>query len=554
MPPLDKFTGQLGARNAAHLLRRATFGPTPSGIESFTSLNIDQAMEILFADVAPPSSPVDPQTGTTWLNPSATGSNSSQEDLIDYFLAWQLENYRTGGTSVRERIVWFLHTHMPTSREKVIRSESIYYQNALYRYYAFDSFKTLFRKICIDNAMLVYLDNGLNDAASPNENFAREMFELYSIGRGPQIAEGNYTNYTESDIRAAARVLTGYQADETYSNNDADTGIPIGRLITTGSGVNEIANRHDPGSKQFSAAFQNRIIAPSALVDGYASRQAAEAELDDLIDMIFDQDETARFITRKIYRHFVYYRIDDEIETNIIRPLATQFKSSGYSLPSLIRTLLSSIHFFDTDNADNADDTRGAIIKSPIDLIIGVCRLFDINFPAASSTLYKTVYQEGLIDAVYRQGLDLYKPFDVAGYDAYYQFPSFNRSWITPYNLAYRYQFADRIMSGTNHQGNPLGIQLDILSWVQDTANISDPSDASILVSRLIELLFPFTIKSDREAFFRDQVLLDGLYASAWTDEWNSYLSDPGTFGASVRSTLENLLRALMQSPEFQLY
>ena len=251
MPPLDKITGTLGNKNAVHLLRRATFGPTAQNIASFSSMNIDQAMNQLFATVPAPQPPVDPQTGSTWLNPSATGLNSSQEDLTDYFMAWHLEQMRKSDTSIKERIVWFLHSHIPTRRSLVTRSEYIYYQNALFRYYAFGSFKTLFRKICVDNAMLIYLDNATNDVSSPNENFAREMMELYSIGRGPQIEEGNYTNYTESDIREAARVLTGYMADETFLNNDADTGIPIGQLKTVLSGGSEIANRHDPGQKQF---------------------------------------------------------------------------------------------------------------------------------------------------------------------------------------------------------------------------------------------------------------------------------------------------------------
>lgn len=554
MPPLDKITGNLGNSKAAHLLRRATFGPKAQDIASFSSMNIDQAMNHLFAIIPVPQPPVDPQTGSTWLNPSATGLNSSQEDLTDFFIAWHLEQMRKSSTSIKERIVWFLHSHLPTRRTLVTRSEYIYYQNALFRYYAFGSFKTLFRKICIDNAMLIYLDNATNDVSSPNENFAREMLELYSIGRGPQIEEGNYTNYTENDIREAAKILTGYMIDETFTHNDTDTGIPIGQLKTVLSGGSEIANRHDPGLKQFSAAFQNQTIQPNELVEGYATRGAAEIELDDLINMIFDQDETARFITRKIYRQFVYYLIDDYVETNIIQPLATQFKNSGYSFQTLLRTLLSSVHFFDTDNTIATDDNQGAIIKSPIDLILGNCNLFDITFPTDTSTLYKTVYQEGILEEIYKQGLNLYEPYDVAGYDAYYQVPAFNRCWITPYSLAYRYQFSDHILYGENFNGSPLGIQLDILNWVQETENVSDPSNADTLVRRLCELMYPFQLHEERISFFLNDVFLDGIYASAWTEEWNNYLSNPAMYEAVIRANLEKVLRALIQSPEYQLY
>jgi uncharacterized protein (DUF1800 family) len=554
MPPLDKLSGQLGPAKAAHLLRRATFGPTPQSIEQFSALNIDQALDILFQNVGEPAPPIDPKTGSTWLNPAANENNSDQEDLIDYFMAWQLELMRSNSASIKERIVWFLHTHMPTRRTLALRSEHLYYQNKLYRNYAFGSFKTIFRKLCIDNAMLIYLDNGTNRYLSPNENFAREMFELYTVGRGNQTDPGNYTNYTEDDIKAAARVLTGYEIDEIFETMDPDTNIPSGNLITELSGTFELAVEHDPEVKQFSQAFQNQTISPMETSGGFATAAAAKDELDKLIDMIFNQDETARFITRKLYRFFVYYKIDESIEENIIVPLATTFKNNNYSLTSLIRTLLGSVHFFDTDNAQTADNNLGAIIKSPLEIIIGTCRMFNVQFPSNTGLLYQTVYQKGLIESVYKQGLELYEPFDVAGYDAYYQFPNFNRNWITPVYLAYRYQFANLIINGVNHNDEDLGIKLNILDWVNSSNNISDPSDADVLVGRLIELLYPFPLKEERITFFIEDIFLDGTYRANWTTDWNAYKNGEPGYESSVKIQLERLLIALMQSPEYQLF
>lgn len=556
MPSLDKVTGQLGVQRATHLLRRTTFGPTPQDINDYSTLTIDQAMDKLFAAPAVdvPSPPIDPQTGSTWLNPAATSANSSQDNLNQYFIAWHLEQMRNSGTNIRERIVWFLHSHLPAKISKVKRSESLYYQNKLYRYYAFGSFKTLFRKVCVDNAMLRFLDNDTNDASDPNENFAREMMELYSIGRGKQVGDGNYTTYTETDVKAAARVLTGYETDETYQTLDPDTGIPAGNMRSITVNGKLVANHHTTNPKQFSSSFQKKIIQPADVTGGYATVKAAEGELDEMINMIFDQNATAKFLTRKIYRFFIYYIIDDNSETNIITPLAQKFKDSGYMLPTLIRSLLSSQHFFDADNTDTSDDTKGAIIKSPIDLVLGICRMFNITFPTDSSTLYKTVYKQGLIDALIKEGINLYEPYDVAGYPAYFQVPNFNRNWITPYYMAYRYQFADLILNGKNHNGGDLGIQLDILNWVKDKTNVSDPSDAQALVSRLAELLYPFPLSSDRLNYFLTNIFLDG-YANAnyWTQAWKAYESDPST-SSTVLARLNTLLSKMMQSPEFQLF
>ncbi|WP_430935456.1 DUF1800 domain-containing protein [Saccharicrinis sp. 156] len=553
MAATDKLSGALGRTNAAHLLRRATFGPTEAAIQQFASYTVDEAMNELFSEPAPPELPVDLKTGETWLNPAATGGNSGQKELTDYFIIWHLEQMRNSGTNISERLTYFFHTHLPVRRSLVESSEMIYYQNALYRQFAFGSFKELFKHICMDNAMLIYLDNGTNDVSSPNENFAREMFELYSIGRGPQVSLGDYTHYTEDDIKAATRILTGYQVDHSFGNINEDTQLPTGVLRELESGDTFIANRHDAGEKVFSSRFDNSIIAPSALSNGYATSDAARQEFDEMIEMIFDKDEAARFITRKLYRFFVYYMIDNDIEANVIVPLAAQFKSSGYDMPTLVKAMLSSQHFYDVDDAATSNNIIGSIIKSPIDLILGTLRLFDVNVPADLDTLYNTVYIDGIFEFIEEQGLNFYEPFEVAGYPAYHQFPIYSRNWIRPHTLAYRYKFAEYILNGVNPKGEVLGIKIDVLSWVENGGAISTPADANILVDALIELMIPFPIAAERRDFFLTTVFLDGLYVSAWTAEWNNYVSDPSQYKTTVESRILILINAIMQSPEYQL-
>lgn len=560
MLTLEPFTGQLGEKHAAHLLRRATFGPTKQDILNFASKTPDEALTILLADVPVPDPPVDPKTGTTWLNPKAGTTNSAPEDLVDYFMAWHLEQMRDSGNSLRERMTYFYHTHIPTRRTLVKNSESLYYQNTLFRYYAFGNFKDLFRRICVDNAMLVFLDGATNQADSPNENFAREMLELYSIGRGPQSEEGDYTNYTETDVRQATRVLTGFTNDDTYTNLDDVTKIPTGKLITedsSGPDIKKLAVQHDKGQKTFSDRFQNTIIEPSEIVDGYATDTATNAELDAMMDMIFNQDATAQFICRKLYRFFVYHEIPDEVETQIIEPLATTFKSNNYEIKPVLERLLKSKHFYDSDNTDVTDDNQGALIKSPLELILGTLRFFNVALPDANSDLsglYQQTYQKGILQMIYDQGLNFYEPFEVAGYPAYQKFPAYNRNWITPYYLAYRYKFAQWIITGVNPDGGDLGCKMDILEWVKNSGNVADPSDPSQIVNGLIDYLIPFDMQDNRRNYFLNDVFLDGLYPAAWTAEWNAYIANPSQNEASVRSNLELFISALIQSPEYQLF
>ncbi|WP_075591120.1 DUF1800 domain-containing protein [Labilibacter marinus] len=554
MAATDKLSGALGRQNAAHLLRRATFGVTEAAVQQFASLTVDQAMDILFANPTSPELPIDLKTNATWLNPKATASNSEQDVLTDYFIMWHLEQIRKSGTSISERLTYFLHTHLPVRRTLVHSSEMLYHQNALYRHFALGSFKELFKHICMDNAMLIYLDNATNDVSSPNENFAREMFELYSIGRGAQVSEGDYTNYTEDDIKAATRILTGYQTDDTFETIHPDTLLPTGKLKTQESNGVMIAERHDAGEKIFSERFDNKSISPAELEGNFATAEAAKGEFDEMMDMIFDKDETARFITRKLYRHFVYYQIDEQIETNVIEPLAAQFKAADYDMSTVVKAMLSSQHFYDADDALTTNNIKGSIIKSPIELIMGTVNLFGVSFPSDLTSLYEKTYKTGIFQMIEDQGLNFYEPFEVAGYPAYHQYPIYSRAWVRPHTLAYRYQFAELLFNGVNRQGEDLGIKLDLLDWVENSGVISNASDANEMVDKFIELMIPFAIADERREFFLTNVFLDGLYASAWTSEWNNYLADPTQYKSTVESRINVLVNAIMQSPEYQLY
>ncbi len=559
MASLNPFAGKLGEKNAAHLLRRATWGPTPADIRLFAEQTATGALDLLFAPPLVPAPPVDLKTGATWVSPpdhpaAIETVNSSQDVLFGYFKAWYLEQIRLSGNNLGERISYFYHTHLPVAWTKIGSSEAVYYQNMLYRFYAFGNFKTLFKKICLDNAMLLYIDGDLNDKDSPNENFAREMFELYSIGRGPQIAEGNYTHYTEDDIKAACRVLTGWRFDDTFTYIDPDTGIPAGKpqtIMSQGLPATELAERHDKDPKVFTACFDNQTIATDSIVEDLATRDAAVREFDDLIEMIFARPETARFICRKLYRFFVYWDITAEVETDIIGPLATAFIGGNYEMEPIVRQLLASQHFFDADTAPTADNSIGAIIKSPLELIIGSLRFFDVSMPASLNDLYNKAYGNGILPMLTEQGLDFFEPIDVSGYPPYSQYPSYNRDWITPNAIGNRYHFSN-ILMGRLNEGGDIGFRLDIVDWVRNSGNIGNPSDAEELVQVLTRYFLAVEIDTDRYNYFKNNIFLDNLPPETWITEWSLFISSGDD--AVVRERLEGLVASIMQTPEFQLF
>lgn len=548
MASLNPVSGILGVQRASHLLRRATFGPNISSINTFSLLTAEDAVAELLQQDVPPAFPVDPMSGTDWVYPNTKHPDVFNDTLAHYTCSWWMENARVSGVNLTERMIWFYYTHFPMIMSRIeSRPQFAVDYHRLIRHYATGNYKHLTKAICIDNAMLIHLDGNLNIKGVPQENFAREFLELYSVGKGEEIGVGNYTTFTEDDVKAATRVLTGWGIDTTFQTVDADTGIPTGKVKSTGS----VSSQHDVTPKQFSAAFNNTLIETGGIVGSNADVQAVYGEIDDFINMIFDSPHTAKHICRRIYRQFVYFDITTEIETDIIEPLADILRNNDYEIASVLEVLFQSEHFYDEDSVPTDDDNIGAIIKSPMDLIIGTMRLFELQVPDRDTDLvsHYGLYQR-LINALSQQGLELFEPYDVAGHDPYFQVPDFHRYWISSNYLANRYKFIEHLINGIQDNTNTVVLRLDIVQFVKN--NCSNPASASALMQELVDWLFPMEIDTDRFNYFKNAVLLDQLSEINWSVEWNNYINTNND--TNVRLQLESLALAMMQSPEYQLY
>lgn len=589
--PLPEFFGTLGIKRAAHLLRRATFGATKAQIDTFATLSPAQAIQQLYRQplpVTPP--PIDPDTLEPWVISGITDPGKMEFEYIDLFKRWFIGQMLAAGVppanalaySAREKLVFFLHTHFTAIAEKINSSRALYYQNQLFRLYALDlllspivpadklNFKELTLKISVDNAMLRLLDGNLNVNGSPNENYARELFELYSIGRGlentlpPPTGQGDYILFTEHDVQQAARVLSGWNFDQSFSNSDPDTLLPRG--IVRGSPSH--ASSHDNGVKTFSNRFidpntgQPWVIQPDPdlLNAGRATEASALDEIRQLISMIYAQEETARHICRKIYRFFVYHQITDTIENTIIAEMANTFRANNFKIQPVVENLLRSQHFYD-EGIGQSDDKYGGIIKSPFELIAGTLRFFNVSVPDMQAQPGEFYAFTGTINsAMENQGLIFYQPFDVAGYDAYHQFPIYNRAWITVNYLAKRYDF---IRTVVNADGTgPFAV--NVYNYVRSNINNTLAANARDLVIELIRYLFPWadnltfdpnaddnaTVTAERLNYFLRTFLsdIDPDPETAWNTRWTSQVG-VGT----MTSQLQSLFNALMQSPEYQL-
>src|SRR5690554_736480 len=547
MASLNPITGNLGTQNAAHLLRRATFGPRLADIQTFSNLTASAAFQQLIQPQITPDLPIDYLTKTDWVYPNTKDPNRFTNTISEFTSSWWIENMRVSGANLTERMVWFYHTHFPLiiSRVENRPQFSLDYLRLL-RFYALGNYKDLAKAFCIDNGVLIHLDGNLNIKGVPQENFGREFLELFTVGKGPQIGPEDYTNFTETDVKALTKALTGWGIDPTFQTIDPVTNLPTGKVKGNGT----TSSQHDVSDKQFTAAFNNELIQTTNVVGSNASIQAVYDELDDVINMIFNSPHTAKNICRRIYREFVYFDITPEIETDIIEPLGVILEQNNFEITSVLEVLFASEHFYDLDSAPTDDDNIGAIIKSPLDLLVSTVRLFELDVPDKTNDLenHYDLYRQ-LLHQLDFKGLNFFEPYDVAGYDAYFQVPDFQRYWISSNYLANRYKFAELLINGFTNGGTTL-LKLDFVKFVKD--NCTDPSDPTLLMQELVAWMPPIQLTTERFDYFKDTILLDQLSAINWAIEWNNYINTNNDI--NVRIQLERLALAMMQSPEYQLY
>jgi len=525
---LKRYKGKWEADQAAHLLKRTLFGVKKEDLDHFSKKSLRKAVKELIYEATPlPAPPInnynddkytDPDipAGETWITAlKYDGMNNGRRR--NSFKSWWLGLMIHQDRSIREKMVLFWHNHFVTESNTVDNALFCYRYNVLLRQHALGNFKEFVRAITQEPAMLRYLNGYANTRKAPDENYGRELQELFTVGKGPG------SHYTEDDVKAAARVLTGYTLNYKTFTSSFDP------------------KRHDDTDKQFSAFYDHRVI------KGVKGKEAT-VELDELLDMIFDRGEVSLFICRKLYRFFVYHTIDATTEKNVIEPLAALFRKKNYEISPVLETLFRSRHFFDPA-------IYGSMIKSPVDFTVGLCREFNIVFPDA--TEYTEQY--GLWEQVRNQAAGLQQnigdPPNVAGWQAYYQEPEYDKLWISSDTLPKRNQFTDRMIN-TGFSRKDKKIFIDPVAFA---ASLSNPEDPDELINGAVRALYRVDLPVEQLRFIKTNILLSGLVGMAsdhyWTMAWQSYQSNPQDKNNRniVTNKLKSLFKYLMDLPEYQL-
>jgi uncharacterized protein (DUF1800 family) len=521
--PLEVYKGTFGVKEITHLLKRCLFGVVRADVNSLLGSSVTSVVDYLLQDISLPAPPVNNYNdanytdatvlaGATWVNAAYTDGTVNSRRVTS-LKSWWVGQMLKQQISLREKMVLFWHNHFATEADTVSDARYLYKHNNLLRTMAFGNFKELVKQITIDPAMLRYLNGYLNTKAAPDENYGRELQELFTMGKGPN------SKYTEADVKAAARLLTGYKLDAVAITSVFD------------------ATRHDSTDKQFSAFYNNKLIKGRTGVDG-------AKEVDDILDMLFAQPELSMYICRRLYRFFVYYNITPDIEQNVITPLAEIFRTSNYQIKPVLKALFTSDHFYQAQN-------RSCNIKSPLDLVVGLCKEFEVVFPDQFdyvNSYYMWDYLRSTSSAVQQ---DIGDPPNVSGWAAYYQEPQFYELWINSDTLPKRNAFTDRFIS-TGYTRNSKKIVIDPLAY---TAKFSKPEDPDLLINDVIAHLYTIDISIEVKNFLKSILLSNQSTNNYWSEAWINYKLSP-TDNAKVTivtTRLKEFYKYVMNLEEYQL-
>lgn len=515
---IGAYNGSWTINEVTHLLKRTMFGAKKADIDYFLTRTVSEAVDELLNNSFVPSPPLRDYgllqdddgvmyddlgvvRGQTWINDPNLASAEVIRGAINRARVGSLKKWWAGlmisqGRSIQEKMVLFWHHHYAVQESEIGNAAYLYRHHNLLRSSALGNVKTLAREVTIDPAMLVHLNGYLNSRQAPDENYARELQELFTIGLDAT------SSYTENDVIAAARVLTGWRIIDN----------PLGSYLSAGE--------HDTGSKTFSSFYNNTTIAGSTNPD---------QELDALINMIFSNAEAAKFIVRKLYKWFVYYDIDDATEANVIAPLASILRSNNYEIKPVLSALFKSEHFFDTLN-------QACYIKNPFDIILGTLREFNVSFPAYTN--YTTGYP--LFNSLYERAaemqMQLFQTPDVSGWPSYHQQPMHYELWVNSNSLPKRADYTDSLINDN---------VLDVRAFANFSSNPSNPDQ---LISDVTELLLRYPLSATSRTFVKTKFLLNNTTDNAiWTNAWNS------NNAAVIDPALKELFKFLLNLPEYHL-
>lgn len=491
----------LGEAAARQLLTRTGFAPNREEVAAVAPLTQAQAVDRLLASARRQAQTPAPD----WIDEklvfprelqrmSEDERRAYRQTLVRQSLelrGWWLREMAATSSPLTERMTLFWHNHFVSAQPKVRWPQPLYRQNLLLREHALGNFGKLAHAIVRDPALLIYLDAATSRRGQPNENLARELMELFMLGQG---------RYTEADVKEAARAFTGYSIDPA-------TGRFLYRRFA-----------HDGGGKT--------VLGRQGEFNG-----------DDIVDLLLAQPATAEFVVAKLWREFVSPRPDPARVARI----ASEFRDSGYAIPVALRALLNQPEVV-------SDDPALALVKSPVELVIGLVR-------QSGGELAQPI---GAALATAAMGQNLFGAPNVRGWPG-------GEAWINTQTLLARKQFIDRAVSATpvasemTMQPVALAAEAAAPSTAQAAVEVTGEREADAQARRrqqLAQRAIAYAVRIDTGAWLKSAAGLmpERVAAEADIGRLAAALGAVAPVSPPGAGTLGlDALRALLLDPAYQL-
>ncbi|MCC6268598.1 MAG: DUF1800 domain-containing protein [Dehalococcoidia bacterium] len=354
---------------AAHLLRRAGWGGTLGEIQAFAELSREEAADRLLNFGALDNAALDRRIAAANFNLSTPGRGvDNQRPLITFEMQrWWLTRMSYTTRPLEERMTYIWHGLLTTqvSILEMMGAKTIIRQNELFRSHALGRYDDLLQAVAKDPAMMIYLNTVDSTAEHPNENFARELMELFSMGEG---------NYTETDVRESARAFTGWRLTPLQRR-------PIPQGLST-------PERNEFVSQMWAAWQPEWLVDPKLHDKGVKTFLGRTGPFggEDIISIIMEQPATARFITRRLFGELAYRDPDEET----VGRLVDVWQASGHSVRDVVRAILVSDEFYSIR-------AYRSLVRSPVDFAVGAVRALELEtnwrgIERAAATMDQTLF------------------------------------------------------------------------------------------------------------------------------------------------------------------
>jgi uncharacterized protein (DUF1800 family) len=508
-----EYNQNMSTDEAVHFLRRLCFYPSTELVKQITGMKPSAAFDLIISadDKTLPS----PNSSMlSWIDvieedplnglPNDVRYEIEAQHKAHYqeFIDWWAGLMSTEQYSAREKMVHFLTSvwsiEFTYDTLALLPPPLLYRNNQTLRGLWNEGYNNIAEAMVLDGAMLMYQSLFYSTKDKPNENFMRELMELFTMGIG-DIVSGE-TNYTEADIREGSKALTGWRTVAYIGQDGAPANHPYQTFF--------IKDAHDTGAKTL---YQFGSISPISDAEN-TEDLVKENEVTGLINILFIQrgEQISRFIAEKLYRYYIYSN-PGEISPSTIEQVAQFIRDNEYNLVKTLKMLLTSNMFF-------SDDIRGCQIKNPSEYIIGLERMLGTS---ASTSVQ-------LSDAVLISNLEqsLYDPPNVGSWKAY-------RSWINTNTYPLRVKYADQLLTG-----------ISILSLAKKFDNYTNPN---LLLTALISYFLPKpAMISAQRLSGLSTIILNGLSSAQWTVQMQAEANAP-------LEGIYNLIKEFFYSPDFQL-